>query len=166
MQKARSPGVITSCSHNKVFKCQALLFFQMRFCWKTLNKFEPSSVHCNNTIPDTRMPKVAVNALKCHVEGQTQPAEFILPVCVMQALFTAPPLPAFLWTQEFEDHCNLPSSPLLLECTPNEEPSLLLSLPACMLTAARFHVWFFCLQFLQSKELIGQFCEKVQWNLK
>lgn len=82
----------------------------------------------------------------------------------MQALFTAPPLSTFLWTQELEDHCNSPSSPLLLKCTPNEAPSLLLSLPACLLTAARSHVWFICLQFLQSKELMRQFCENVQLN--
>lgn len=63
MQRARRPGVITSCSHKKVFKCQTLLF-QMRFCWKTPSKFEPSSVHCKNTIPYTRMPKVTANALK------------------------------------------------------------------------------------------------------
>lgn len=165
MQRAKSPGVITSCSHNEVFKCQALLF-QMRFCWKTLNKFEPSSVHCSNTIPDTRMPKVTVNALKQPMWRARHSLQSLFSLCVWCRLSSLLLLSTFLWTQELEDHCNLPSSPLLLKCTPNEAPSLLLSLPACMLTAARSHVWFICLHFLQSKELMGQFCEKEQWNLQ
>lgn len=38
------------------------VIFQKRLCWKTLNKSEPSSVHCNNTMLDTRIPKVVTNA--------------------------------------------------------------------------------------------------------
>lgn len=71
---------------------------------------------------------------------------------------TSPPLSTLLWSQEREDDCNLPSSPLLLKCTSNEASSLLLSLSACMPTAA--HVWLICMHFLQSKEWWANFVRR------
>lgn len=56
------------------------LFLQWDFA-ERLNKFEPSSVHCNNTTLDTRRPKVTMNALIQLMQRATHSLHSLFCVC-------------------------------------------------------------------------------------